>query len=498
MADPAAKPVVRRHGFLALIIAGVCSMLAGVFVLLWFKLPAWVPEWVAEHSPFLDPLLRLSLEELSFESRTRERIVGWGPAMVPALLDRISDHRAPVRELAVSCLGKLKDPRAVEALVTLVTADSEVEVVKAAVVALGEIGDGRAVPTLVSMATASPEYEVSLIAIEALGQIGDVRALRPLLGIMRRQDAPWGLLITALAKLPHDAVTTAILPLPPGEEMDALIAFDLARRLVDPRAISALDAAMREGPAEVSRPGQWFPLTARGEAAAASLAYAVHPAGIPTLVAAFSDPLDHVRRRAAVGVLQTHGRKLDQRLIPPLKAALGDPAPSVRQTAAFACRFVRVDGTEPLLVAMLADPDPTTRYLATSGLGNAWASPEAIARLATMLGDEEPKVRRSAVYALAATAKPAALDALLAACVGADEKLRRSIIEAFTSKAFVKDPRVFPWLLQMLADPKKSRHDLARRALEGQTLDAERQREFERVANAWVEEVKPAAPPATK
>lgn len=485
MSDPSTVRVVRRHGFLALIIAGTCVVLMGAFILLWFKLPAWKPEWVVEHSPFLDPLLSASV--YGDDERARERIVAWGPGLVPALVARLDDPRAPVRALLAECLGRAKDACAVDALVAQATGDSDDEAAEAAAEALGTIGDRRAVPALISLAGSGRRKLVAEAAIGALGAIRDARAITPLVALLGNEDISGDEVVDALLKLPHDAVISAVLPFPSGDTSQLWSRFSLVTLLDDPRAVVALAAIMREAPPAGWRP---FNLTTRGEVAAGSLAHARHADGVPLLVAAFADPLVHVRVHAVSGVLGTYGRKVDPRLLPPLRAALADPQAMVRSLAAFACGYVRLDGVEPTLYAMLTDPDAEMRAHAATGLGNTWGPDESIPRLAVLLGDSEDRVRVAAVSALRRTAKPAAVEALLAAAPGVEAKLQLRIAEAFASRTFTKDPRTFPWLLRLLAEGSAYRHNQAKAALDRLTLDDAQRRQVDRVEALWVE-VKP-------
>jgi HEAT repeat protein len=74
-----------------------------------------------------------------------------------------------VRKAAVESIGRLKDPRAVEAL-TVLLKDSDHDVREVAVAALGEIGDPRAVERLV-IALADAQSSVRQLAAAALRKI---------------------------------------------------------------------------------------------------------------------------------------------------------------------------------------------------------------------------------------------------------------------------------------------------------------------------------------
>ena len=106
-----------------------------------------------------------------------------------------NDRDAAVREDAARALGEIKDPRAVE---FLLTAMSEVGVRPLAVEALGKIGDRRAVPALIAVVTGSnkpansrpidgcgdrwdEEMLAMAAAVKALGRIRDEAAIPTLM-----------------------------------------------------------------------------------------------------------------------------------------------------------------------------------------------------------------------------------------------------------------------------------------------------------------------------
>ena len=96
------------------------------------------------------------------------------------LVVALADPHPQVRRNAAEALGRIRDPQAVEPLVTVMEQSDEDWGVRArAAAALGELGDPRATEALAA-ALADMVSHVRLPAAVALGQIGDPAAAEPL------------------------------------------------------------------------------------------------------------------------------------------------------------------------------------------------------------------------------------------------------------------------------------------------------------------------------
>lgn len=93
------------------------------------------------------------------------------PAIVAALIERLQDTEASVRDAAASSLGSLGSVTAVPALLAI-AGDRSSDVRSAVADALGHIGDARAVPTLTRMLSDS-SARVREYAAEALGNMSE-------------------------------------------------------------------------------------------------------------------------------------------------------------------------------------------------------------------------------------------------------------------------------------------------------------------------------------
>ena len=130
--------------------------------------------------PFLMESLRDSFWWYEREQSIKDlmtAIENMGEAVVPHLIEALGDREGTVRKLAATCLGNLRDPRAVEELGMLLY-DLHHEVSLAAAEALAQFG-GTAIGVL-GEALRHPEAAVREHAVIGLGQIQDAR-VAPLL-----------------------------------------------------------------------------------------------------------------------------------------------------------------------------------------------------------------------------------------------------------------------------------------------------------------------------
>jgi HEAT repeat protein len=184
--------------------------------------------------PSVIPALREALGDSSYGVRSAaiEALGEMGPAAVEALFqEALYGSRGPdpygVRSYAVEALGEM-GPVAVEPLLHALQFDEDVKVRQKAANALGRIGDPRAVDALIEARRGSFESakgyrmqspEVAQAAVWALGQIGDPRAVGPLADVARSgQDSIVGwsvgqavdgirrILVSRLSEVSEDAL----------------------------------------------------------------------------------------------------------------------------------------------------------------------------------------------------------------------------------------------------------------------------------------------------
>lgn len=381
----------RRLPFWVMIIALVICVLAGVFVLLWFKLPTWAPAWVVEHSPWVDPIIRSVEEEPSLREQGWKRLSGRGGAVAPAMIAYLETDRKEAVTLACWVLRDVVNPDMV-------------------------------VPVMRRLKSRGGHG----VTIFDLGN-----------------------LIEALSKQQAKLVVDALLPIPEGTESETLLLISLAGRMDDPRAIDALRAIIWEPKDSTSNPlKESF---GRSAIAVASLANSPVPAAKSWVIQALEDPAAHVRLRAVSGLTSPVGRKpLDAVLSLELAKRLKDDDATVREAAAVAANFNLLPGAEAEMITWLDASDPKKRSTGLTGLGSKHASEAAIGAIAQCIHDPESKVQRSAINALCRTANPLVVPYLLDAYPSLPIKLQKEILTNFKGKGLNQHPEVFPFLLRLM------------------------------------------------
>ncbi|ADZ08722.1 PBS lyase HEAT domain protein repeat-containing protein [Methanobacterium lacus] len=125
---------------------------------------------------------------------------------VPALIETLLvDSDEEVRWKAAAALGRLKDDRGVDALITALN-DVSWAVRRNATIALGDIGNEKGYEPLLNSLTDS-DWHVRKYAAIALGKIGDERAIKPLVNTLKDTDSDvrWKS-VMALGKIGKPAV----------------------------------------------------------------------------------------------------------------------------------------------------------------------------------------------------------------------------------------------------------------------------------------------------
>jgi serine/threonine-protein kinase len=138
-----------------------------------------------------------------------------GPKVIAAALALVTDRDEHIRRTAIEILNQTRDERAVNHLIEA-TKDQDWWVSERAVDALGAIGSRKAVPRLLEMLAQGGKAAPA--AIRALGLIKDPRAAEPVLGVLTRKDtAAVAEALAALTKLAdeqsYETVRARMLPL---------------------------------------------------------------------------------------------------------------------------------------------------------------------------------------------------------------------------------------------------------------------------------------------
>ncbi|MGH7588407.1 MAG: HEAT repeat domain-containing protein, partial [Gemmatimonadota bacterium] len=299
----------------------------------------------------------------------QERPLGTGDGRaVLALTRAVSDEDPSVRLSATETLGKLRDPRAVQALIQALRQDPDPKVRAMAAWALGEIEDPAAVSALSTALRADEDPQVRVQAAEALGNIEDVSA------------------IDALGEAVGDPAVEVR-----REAVEALGNMD------DSRVVAIVIPSLRDDDVEVRR------------SAADALGNTESSQAVEPLIAATRDPDLEVR----VYAIEALGNQGDLRAQPAFLDALRDERADVRRAAIDAIGNLEL-GAAPLEVLnAVRDPDREVRYEAVDALGN-FEDPAAVPVLLEIVrASTDRELQYEALDALSNIESPAAYEALI-------------------------------------------------------------------------------------
>ena len=263
-----------------------------------------------------------------------EALSQMGSEGVDQVLDLLRDPATDVRLAAVRALGGIGDPEAVEPLKNALN-DSDKDVRQAAAVALGKLG----APAVDSLIAAIPDKAVAAHAIQALGTIVDPRAIPPLIAALRDED--YGVRAAAVEAIGrYDK--TAVDP--------------LVEALHDPQkdarrsAAEALDNLGWQPKTDAT--GAYYWIAKQNFDRCASL----KTAAVEPLLSMLKDSDSEIRKASVVCL----GKIRDKRILDPLIAALKDPHPPVREAAAEVLGLLNDDRAVPPLLDALRDEEASS------------------------------------------------------------------------------------------------------------------------------------------
>jgi HEAT repeat protein/beta-lactamase regulating signal transducer with metallopeptidase domain len=304
---------------------------------------------------------------------------------VVALITALTDDDSNVRLSAVETLGKLRDPRAVQALIQALRQDPDPKVRAMAAWALGEIEDPSAVPALSTALREDDDQEVRVQAAQALGNIEDVSAIE-VLGAAARD---------------------------PGVEVRRA-AVEALGNMDDARVVGLIIPTLGDEDVEVRR------------SAAQALGNTESSQAVEPLIVVTRDGDLEVR----VHAIEALGNQGDARAQPALLEALRDERADVRRAAIEAIGNLDLGAAPREVLDAVRDPDREVRYGAVSALGN-FADPAAVPVLLEIVGSStDRELQYEALDALSNIESPAAYDALIPLLQHEDPKVRQLAAEA--------------------------------------------------------------------
>ena len=214
----------------------------------------------------------------------------------------LDTHEAAVREATITSLGKLGDPKAIDALVEVAKNDKEPFLRKTAIQALGDIADPAAVPTLIKMLFVEvPGISFYNEARYSLIQIGDA-AIPGLMRTLARQNKA----VESITLADGRPIGEGAIEAKTGSVLGYLKAAEAEKPIIDAlnRLYRVYSKAMKADRAVfASVPG-----------AIRELCYAVGNLGtqgaVKTLLPIASDPDESVRETAADALTQIGDRSV--------------------------------------------------------------------------------------------------------------------------------------------------------------------------------------------
>lgn len=399
----------------------------------------------------LDLLLAALREDNDAMRGQAAQILGWAPTrgdgrarVRDALVAKLGDMSALVRQQAVESLGVLGDPEATLPIARLLE-DHEPQVQGAAAHALGNLGDARAALALLRLVAAPNEPQVLRATIAALVRLPGERVAAGLLAAF--DEPPAGLTTSEIADLiglrdqPEDTLVQGLVDRTrePGNARHALRALVL----LGAPAAEPLRAALRD---RLLAPD----LALEAERALAAARADVRPGTDADDRRSASDPprladtvVDRMRLAALSGDARRRADAIDDRHI---DAALVDPGASTPRlpelaALAVATRAPGVGRRSRLpwarVIGWALDPARTSaeRCLSALALGvvdrRAPAHDDATRTVLDLLGDDDPNVRACAAASAGRLSRDAAAAEL--GLVDPDPRVRTmAILAAWT------------------------------------------------------------------
>ena len=332
------------------------------------------------------------------------------------LIDLLEDPAPKVRRQAILGVGELRVSQAVPSLIELLGLEN-IETRRDAVAALGAIRDRRAIDALERLLT-DRDSLVRKLAMRAMGKIvsESPEEIEPLLRALRSGDPIVRMeAASALRTLRTNAAVGTLMELLNDESKGV--------RTAAVRALGAMGDVRAEGAlAEKLDDPDWQVR----QRAALSLGELGATGSVVQVTALLGDKDPYVRMSAARAL----GEIGDTRAAVPLIESLDDADQNVRVEAIFALEKLHdTRGTEPL-VALLTDTDPKIRNGAADALRKILSeNPQDVDVMDRLLAGADPSLRREALEALHALARPGTSDPLLGMLEDKDAKVREKVSE---------------------------------------------------------------------
>ncbi|PIP39476.1 hypothetical protein CO110_05955 [Candidatus Desantisbacteria bacterium CG_4_9_14_3_um_filter_40_11] len=302
--------------------------------------------------------------------------------IVGHLMCRLEDPNPLIREKTAELLGKIKNNKAIDALLSHLN-DIDWRVARAIGIALGKIGDIRAFKAFLTRLD-DPDWRIRKASASAMGMLKDTEAIDPLLA--RLND--------------------------PENEVRRAVAIALGN-IGDVRAFKPLQRRLNDSDSDVR------------EAAVIALGNLGNIESFDSIISKSSDPDWRVREAVAIALSKVgEARSLD-----PLLEMLSDSDSDVRKAVAKALGLLGIKKAIEPLLDKLNDSDWWVREAAANAL-SGFGDPRTLAPLLAGLNDPDWRVREAAANALENMGGQNAFDALLQGLDDLDWRVRKASIDA--------------------------------------------------------------------
>jgi len=344
------------------------------------------------------------------------------------------DIYVSARKLAVKLLGDLKDKKAVEPLIKVMTGNND-SMSRIAVRALVNTGEPAMEPLLKILKDLNPNRHRAA-ALRALGEIGDRKAIKHFIAFLI-SEAPeicWEAAI-ALGKMREKSAVEPLLKVLKSDYRQARYgAMRALGEIGDERAVAPLVKIFREE--ETLRSGA-------GEA----LADIGGPA-VEALVEIMNDKEANFKNYGALLL----GKTGSDKAVEPLSVLLADDEYRIRRTALLALAGIGTDKAVDALSEALKHKDKETRQQAVDGMGKTYNS-RAVRPLAEMLKiEKDESTCCAAVKALGVLGFDGAVKPLVEILKHEKTRLRSSVPEALGR---IGTENAFQALLQALTNDNR-------------------------------------------
>jgi HEAT repeat protein len=322
----------------------------------------------------------LSAPEKELRDAAKDGLALIGAPAAGAVAALLSSDEHALRLRALWLLGRLPCDTSLDAVLAVLD-EPDTDLRLAGLQALGELHDLRAGDSVARLAQGSdaPVRAAALRCIASLGYSGAMETVTEALADV--SDEVRVAATEALAALGDDAALPALLAALQDERSNVRDASGRALAMFEDRGRRALVQALGAEDARVRH--------------AAALGCRFFPArqAVPMVVECLRDPERPVVE-AALEALVLHGAES----VETLAHLLADPEPGVRQDAATALARIG-EPAAPALEGRLGARSAAARAAAADALGRM-RRVASVAKIATLLSDEDPQVRLAAVEAL--------------------------------------------------------------------------------------------------